>query len=512
MITRLGVSTGLLLLGAGFWGRVHAQLLAGPEAARTEELTLRLRLTSQDNLLAQLLSQVPRRHALVIGNSDYTDDRLENAVNDAEEVAHTLQEIGFSVTLVRNADRRTIDDAVESFSNRLGPGEIGLFYFSGHGVQVEGENYLVPINAQLRRQADAQYDAVPLGKVINALEGTRATAKIIILDACRNNPFYRRWLPSARGVTTRGLAAPLTSGSGGTLIAFATAPGKVAADRIGNSSNSPFTTHLLRHIKTPNLDVYRLFRRVREDVAQVTSNEQIPWVSESLTGEDLYLNPITTKTGLSVAPSPVRRDPPKPLPPDPAPSPSPSIKPKPLPSPVFNEPHSNLISSSTGVDYSQLQIMLSKKSYREADELTLKLLLASARSGSQDWMNRDWLESGDIQKLDCGDLKIVDKLWALYSNNKLGLSVQSKIWNDARDRSSSIPATYLEFSRRVHWMLPSSASSGSNYISKYDINYITPPPGHLPIQSIYPLAEGWTDGGLYTKLHLLYARYNRCNF
>ena len=503
---------GLLLLAAGFWGKVHAQLLGGPEAARMEELTLRLRLKSQDNLLAQFLSRVHRRHALVIGNGDYTDDRLANAVNDAEDVARTLQEIGFSVTLVRNANRRTIDEAVESFSSRLGPGEIGLFYFSGHGVQVDGENYLVPINAQLRRQADAQYDAVPLGKVINAVEGTRAAAKIIILDACRNNPFYRRWRPSARGVTTRGLAAPLTSGSGGTLIAFATAPGMVAADGIGNSSNSPFTTHLLKHIKTPNLDVYRLFRRVREDVARVTSNEQIPWVSESLTGEDLYLNHITTKTRLPVASPSPRRDPPFPLPPDPAPRPSPFVKPESLPSPGFAELHSSLISSSTGVDYSQLQMLLSKKSYKEADELTLKLLLASVRSRSQDWMNKDWLESRDIQQLDCGDLAIVDKLWAGYSNNKLGLSAQAKIWKDASDRSSSIPATYLEFSRSVHWMLPSSASSGNNYISKYDINYNTPPPGHLPIQLTYPLSEGWSDGGLYTNLHLLYARYNRCGF
>jgi hypothetical protein len=503
---------GVFLLAAGFWGRVHAQLLGGPEAARSEELTHRLRLTSQNHLLAQHLSRVTRRHALVIGNADYADDRLANAVNDAEDVARSLQEIGFSVTLVRNADRRTIDDAVETFSSRLGPGDIGLFYFSGHGVQVDGENYLVPINAKLRRQADTQYDAVPLGKVINAVEGTRATAKIIILDACRNNPFYRRWRPSARSATTRGLAAPLTSGSGGTLIAFATAPGMVAADGIGNSSNSPFTTHLLKHIKTPNLDVYRLFRRVREGVARVTSNEQIPWVSESLTGEDLYLNPITTQTGLSVASSPQRRDPPIPMLPDPASRTSPLAKPKPLHSPVFTEPQSSLISSSTGVDYSRLQMLLSKKSYREADELTLKLLLASARSRRQDWMNRDWLESGDIQKLNCSDLAIVDKLWAGYSNNKLGLSVQSKIWNDARDRSSSIPATYLEFSRRVHWMLPSSGSSGINYISKYDINYKTPPPGHLPIQLTYPLSEGWSDGGLYTNLHLLYARYNRCSF
>jgi uncharacterized caspase-like protein len=265
----------------------------------------RLRL---DPLLAQASVQSHRRSALVIGNGAYTDRlaSLANAVNDAEAVARTLQEIGFSVTLMRNADKRSIDEAVEAFSRRLGPGDIGLFYFSGHGVQVDGENYLVPINAQLSRQADAQYDAVPLGKVINAVESTRATAKIIILDACRDNPFYRRWRSTFRGGATRGLAAPLSSGVGGTLIAFSTAPGKVAADGIGNNSNSPFTTYLLRHLRTPNLEVGQLFRRVRGDVVAVTRNEQIPWVSEALVGE-VYLH--QRNTGIAVAAPPNEADP-----------------------------------------------------------------------------------------------------------------------------------------------------------------------------------------------------------
>ncbi|MFN9610823.1 MAG: caspase domain-containing protein [bacterium] len=259
------------------------------------------------------ISSWPRRRfrpatvqPLVIGNGAYPEERLANAVNDADAMARTLQEIGFSVTLVRNADKRTIDEAVEAFSRRLVPGAIGLFYFSGHGVQVDGENHLVPINAQLSRQSDAQYDAVPLGKVINAMESSRATAKIIILDACRNNPFYRRWRSTSRGGATRGLAAPLSSGVGGTLIAFSTAPGKVAADGIGNNSNSPFTTYLLRHLRTPNLEVGQLFRRVRGDVVAVTRNEQIPWVSEALVGE-VYLH--QRNTGIAVAAPPNEADP-----------------------------------------------------------------------------------------------------------------------------------------------------------------------------------------------------------
>ena len=281
---RLGVAVALGLLAWAVVGGAQAE----PMGTKRDPWAQRL----HSQLLAQASVQAGRRSALVIGNGAYAEERLANAVNDAEAVARTLQEIGFTVTLVRNGDKRTIDEAVEAFSRRLGPGEIGLFYFSGHGVQVEGENYLVPINAQLNRQADTQYDAVPLGKVINAVEATSATAKIIILDACRNNPFYRRWRSTARGSTARGLATPVTSGSGGTLIAFSTAPGKVAADGIGNNPNSPFTTHLLRHLRTPNLEVGQLFRLVRGDVVQATRKEQIPWESGSLVGE-VYLNPRT---------------------------------------------------------------------------------------------------------------------------------------------------------------------------------------------------------------------------
>ncbi|MCP9902495.1 caspase family protein [Cyanobium sp. Cruz CV13-4-11] len=323
-MARLGEGVALALLAVAVGTGVQAHALG----AR--------RISSERAPSSQLLAQAQagKRSALVIGNGAYTDNRLDNAVNDAEAVARMLQEIGFSVTLVRNADRRAIDEAVEAFSRRLGPGEIGLFYFSGHGVQVDGENYLVPINAQLSRQSDAQYDAVPLGKVINAVESTRATAKIIILDACRDNPFYRRWRSTARGGTARGLATPLTSGEGGTLIAFSTAPGKVAADGVGNSSNSPFTTYLLRHLRTPNLEVGQLFRRVRNDVVQATGNQQIPWVSEALIG-DVFLNPRAPGVAAVVADGSVpSRQQPAPSPqaqPQPAPQPQPQPQPKPAP-------------------------------------------------------------------------------------------------------------------------------------------------------------------------------------
>lgn len=280
-MAKLGIAVGLALLGASVGAGVQAVPLRTPGTKWESAI--------HSQLLAQALDS--KRSALVIGNGAYEEERLANAVNDAEAVTRALQEIGFVVTLVRNADKRTIDEAVESFSRRLAPGELGLFYFSGHGVQVEGENYLVPINARLNRQADSQYDAVPLGKVINAVEASNATTRIIILDACRNNPFYRRWRSSMRSSGNRGLATPVNSGTG-TFIAFSTAPGKEAADGIGVSTNSPFTTYLLRHIKTPNLEVGLLFRQVRDDVVQATQNKQVPWDSNSLGKDLVYLNPV----------------------------------------------------------------------------------------------------------------------------------------------------------------------------------------------------------------------------
>jgi uncharacterized caspase-like protein len=298
---RLALATALLALGVAGGGGLPPLALAAPQAGALE-----------GHVLAQAPVTAPKRSALVIGNGAYGMGRLANAVNDAKEVARALQEIGFEVTLLRDADKRALIEAVEAFRRRLERGEIGLFYFSGHGLQIEGETYLVPVDAALNRPTDAQYDAVNLGKVIGAVEDSDARARIFILDACRNNPFTRRWRSAVRGwETTRGLAAPLPSGAG-TLIAFSTAPDQVAVDLIDQSGNSPFTSKLLRHLRTPDLELRQLLTRVRRDVAEATRNAQIPWVNDALM-EDIVLNP---RQGSRVAgeaapaPSPVLPKPP----------------------------------------------------------------------------------------------------------------------------------------------------------------------------------------------------------
>lgn len=255
-------------------------------------------------LLAQIpqTQQRPRRQALVIGNGAYAEAPLANPVNDANDVARALRDIGFEVTLLTNTTQRQMEETVEAFSRQLGPGAIGLFYYAGHGVQVAGENYLIPLDKRLERESDVRYEAMPLGQVLNALNDSPAAAKILILDACRDNPFVRRWPTRRRGLASRGLATPQSSGQG-TLIAFATAPDDIASDGMRDNRNSPFTTHLLRYLRTPNLEIGQLFRRLRGDVLRATNNRQTPWVSEALVG-DVFLNPQVMAASAGSQPQP----------------------------------------------------------------------------------------------------------------------------------------------------------------------------------------------------------------
>ncbi|MBU7581382.1 MAG: DUF2808 domain-containing protein [Nostoc sp. TH1S01] len=224
-----------------------------------------------------ILVQRQHRTALIIGNSNYKSaDTLVNPVNDATDIASSLRQLGFDVTLLKDADLRQMEEAIEKFNRQLRQGGVGLFYFAGHGVQVDGENYLIPVNARLEREQDVRYEAMAMGKVLNVMEDANNDVNFIILDACRNNPFARQWRSLQRG-----LAAP-TQAVKGTLIAYSTAPGTVAFD--GDGRNSPYTTALLRNMKAPNLDVEQMFKQVRADVLNTTNGKQTPWESSSLVG------------------------------------------------------------------------------------------------------------------------------------------------------------------------------------------------------------------------------------
>lgn len=236
-----------------------------------------------------------RRVALVIGNADYqgASNKLDNPVNDAELMAQTLAEVGFSVTKVLNANRFDMRKAMLIYSRSLsGANTIGLFYYAGHGMQVDGQNYLLPIDASPARKDELALHGVALSEflqTLNSVSGSEGRLNVVILDACRNNPFARGWRSVGRGLAT--IDAP-----SGTLIAFATAPGDVAAD--GDGVNSPYTLALSEMIKQPGLQIEQTFKGTRNLVWKRTAKSgkaQIPWESTSLRG-DFYFTP-TAKGG-----------------------------------------------------------------------------------------------------------------------------------------------------------------------------------------------------------------------
>ena len=221
-----------------------------------------------------------RRTALIIGNANYESAPLKNPVNDARDVADTLKNLGFSVTLKTDANQRSMERAIRDFGNDLRGGGVGLFYFAGHGVQVRGNNYLVPISADIESEGDVKYETVDAGLVLAKMEDAANGLNIIILDACRNNPFSRSFRSAERGLAR--MDAPT-----GSILAYSTAPGSVAAD--GTGRNGLYTSALLKHIDTPGIDLPHLFMRVRRDVVKETNRKQVPWESSSLIG-DFYFS------------------------------------------------------------------------------------------------------------------------------------------------------------------------------------------------------------------------------
>jgi hypothetical protein len=220
------------------------------------------------------------RFALVIGNADYPTAPLRNPVNDARAMTRALRELGFDVSSLENADKQRMEQAIVGFASRLKENSSGLFYYAGHGVQVNGRNYLVPVGAEIDSEREIRFETVGVHVVLEELGYAGNRINIVILDACRNNPFERR----LRGGGARGLAA--IDAARGTLIAYATAPGSVALD--GDGRNGIYTEELLGALRSPGLQVEEVFKQVRVGVARRTKNQQIPWESSSLTGSFVF--------------------------------------------------------------------------------------------------------------------------------------------------------------------------------------------------------------------------------
>jgi uncharacterized protein len=225
------------------------------------------------------------RVALVIGNAAYrAAPALDNPSNDAADLAQALRAIGFDVIERRDATREGMVGALRDFSEHIRGADTALFFYAGHGLQMNGENYLLPVDATIEGAPDVRFGAINLADIQQEMEGP-GRANIIVLDACRNNPFAERLSHGGRGVASRGLGRIEATGVG-SLVVFSTQPNNVALDGAGR--NSPFVSSLLKHVATPGLEVRQMISKVRGDVLQATGQKQVPWDNSSLVG-DVYL-------------------------------------------------------------------------------------------------------------------------------------------------------------------------------------------------------------------------------
>jgi|GEM_PF-3424319 len=252
------------------------------------------------------------RFALVIGNSAYATAPLPNPVNDADLMAETLAGLGFQVKLHKDLARRDMRRAIVDFGQSLEEapkGSVALIFYAGHGIRIDGENYLIPVDAEISDPLDVKIEGVQASTVLETLNRYEGL-NIVVLDACRNNPFEGGTRSGGGGLAR--MDAPT-----GTLVAFSTAPGRVAED--GEGRNSPYTHALVRSMQIPGMKVEDVFKRVRIEVLERTSKRQLPWESSSLIGDFYFTGPpVAGETPVLQPVQPVQPQPAQPAPPRPS--------------------------------------------------------------------------------------------------------------------------------------------------------------------------------------------------
>lgn len=233
----------------------------------------------QKIFLPSITTEKDKRFALVIGNSNYKNLPLANPVNDASDITAKLSTYGFNVEKIINADERQMKTAINRFGKNLQKNNsVGLFYFAGHGIQVDGYNYLIPLNANIENEADVEYEAVNANRILSKMSLAGNGLNIVILDACRNNPYARSFRGSNNGLAR--LEAPT-----GSLILYATSPGKVAID--GKGRNGLFTKNLLENMDRGNLKIEEIFKQTAIAVSKASSQKQVPYF-EGVILSDFY--------------------------------------------------------------------------------------------------------------------------------------------------------------------------------------------------------------------------------
>jgi|GEM_PF-3160955 len=226
---------------------------------------------------------LPPRRALVIGNRDYVVGQLKNPVNDARAMEQMLRRLGFITTLVLNLRREDIGSTIDAFTASVQPGDDVVLFYAGHGLQIRGMNYLPAVDARIRTESDVPLNSIHLNQVLERLDEAKAGVRLLLVDACRDNPYSRSYRSGLQGL------ARIDAAPAGTLIHFATRPGGLSAD--GDGDHGLYTKHLLQHLPTVGLPVEQMLKRVASAVRRESANEQLPWTEGSLDGEFYFAPP-----------------------------------------------------------------------------------------------------------------------------------------------------------------------------------------------------------------------------
>jgi WD40 repeat protein len=268
---------------------------ASAVAATAPAAAAPLAVLSAPSAIAKLAQSAgEQRLALVIGNSDYRSSPLTNPVNDARAMAFQLTALGFTVIKKENASLADMMNAVRDFGSQLSNGGVGLFYYAGHGIQSKGQNFLVPVDADIRNEDELSTRAYNANEVLAKMETADNRINMVILDACRDNPFARSFRSGGRGL------AGMDQTPKGTLVAYATSPGSTASDGVG--ANGLYTAQLLRAMAEPGIKLEEVFKRVRNDVMEFSNGKQVPWEMSSMRG-DFYFKPTKEQMAIMATPS-----------------------------------------------------------------------------------------------------------------------------------------------------------------------------------------------------------------
>jgi len=264
--------------------RLRAEVAeAKRKQAEAEEKTLvaQQQTTLTPPVTIQAAIPTGKRVALVVGNKNYKVRPLQNTLNDADDISRSLRTSGFEVIDLRDATLPQMRTAVRQFGDKLLTYDVGLVYYSGHGVEVKGRNYFIPVNADIQREDEIADQGLDVSLILEKMSTAGKGVNILIVDACRDDPFGRSFRSTSRGLAQ--MDAPR-----GTIIAYATSPGKVASDGDTRERNSPYTKHLLRAMQSPNKPIEQVFKEERRAVQDETKNQQTPWENTSLSGDFFF--------------------------------------------------------------------------------------------------------------------------------------------------------------------------------------------------------------------------------